>query len=65
MTGLLRMTEPGGGLLRTTTRPPTAGTRATSPAIAAARGLAGPVAPYFVDADAAPATRRGLAASAA
>ena len=52
--GLLRLTEPGGGFLR---RNDPAGERWFSrdvQAIAAARGLA-PVAPYFIDAEAAPA----------
>ena len=52
--GLLRLTEPGGGFLR---RNDPAGGRWFSrdvQAIAAARGLA-PVAPYFIDAQAAPA----------
>nr|WP_246548675.1 SURF1 family protein [Ancylobacter oerskovii] len=52
--GLLRLTEPGGGFLR---HNDPAGERWYSrdvAAIAAARGLAGPVAPYFVDADATP-----------
>ena len=51
MTGLLRITEPGGGFLRR--NDPAAGrwySRDVA-AIAAARGLAD-VAPYFVDADA-------------
>ncbi|RZI97154.1 MAG: SURF1 family protein [Variovorax sp.] len=54
VTGLLRLTEPGGGFLR---RNDAAGDRWFSrdvEAIAAARGLAN-VAPYFVDADANPA----------
>lgn len=52
--GLLRLTEPGGALLRA--NQPAAGrwfSRDVA-AIAAARRVAGPVAPYFVDADAAP-----------
>ena len=52
VTGLLRITEPDGGFLR---RNDAAANRWYSrdvPAIAAARGL-GPVAPYFIDADAA------------
>ncbi len=51
VTGLLRPTEPGGGFLRSNDA---AGDRWFSrdvAAIAAARGL-GPVAPYFIDADA-------------
>lgn len=62
-TGLLRLGEPGGGFLR---RNDPAGERWYSrdvAAIAQARGL-GPVAPYFVDADAAsepgPVPRGGL-----
>jgi surfeit locus 1 family protein len=53
VTGLLRITEPEGGFLR---RNDAAANRWYSrdvPAIAAARGL-GRVAPYFIDADAAP-----------
>jgi surfeit locus 1 family protein len=53
VTGLLRPTEPGGGFLR---RNDPAGERWYSrdvAAIAAARSL-GPVAPYFIDADATP-----------
>lgn len=54
VTGLLRMTEPGGGFLRD--NDPAAGrwfSRDVA-AIARARGLEGRVAPYFVDAGAAP-----------
>ncbi|MNI32488.1 SURF1 family protein [compost metagenome] len=54
VTGLLRITEPGGGFLRANDP---AGDRWFSrdvAAIAEARGLTGPVAPYFIDADAAP-----------
>lgn len=54
VTGLLRITEPGGGFLRANDP---AGDRWFSrdvAAIAEARGLRGPVAPYFIDADAAP-----------
>lgn len=53
VTGLLRLTEPGGGFLRT--NDPAAGrwySRDTG-AIARAKGLAN-VAPYFIDADATP-----------
>ncbi len=53
MTGLLRITEPRGGFLRTNDP---AGDRWYSrdiAAIAAARGLSN-VAPYFIDADATP-----------
>lgn len=52
--GLLRVSEPGGGFLR---RNDPAGDRWYSrdvAAIARARGLSRPVAPYFVDADAGP-----------
>ena len=52
--GLLRMSEPGGGFLRA--NDPAAGrwySRDVA-AIAAAEGIEGPVAPYFIDADAAP-----------
>jgi surfeit locus 1 family protein len=58
VTGLLRITEPGGGFLR---RNEPAANRWYSrdvTAIAAARGLHG-VAPYFIDADAAPAASPG------
>jgi surfeit locus 1 family protein len=58
VTGLLRMTEPGGAFLR---RNDAAADRWYSrdvQAIAASRGLTG-VAPYFVDADAAPRRRGG------
>lgn len=54
VTGLLRITEPGGGFLRANDP---AGDRWFSrdvAAIAEARGLKGPVAPYFIDADATP-----------
>lgn len=54
VSGLLRLSEPGGGFLRD--NDPAAGrwySRDVA-AIAAAEGLAGPVAPYFIDADAAP-----------
>ncbi|WP_029003096.1 SURF1 family protein [Azorhizobium doebereinerae] len=53
ITGLLRLSEPGGGFLRSNDP---AGDRWYSrdvPAMAAARGL-GDVAPYFIDADATP-----------
>ncbi len=51
--GLLRITEPGGGFLRA--NDPAAGRWYSRDvqAIAATKGL-GPVAPYFIDADAAP-----------
>lgn len=54
VTGLLRASEPGGGFLRANA--PTAGrwySRDVA-AIARARGLREPVAPYFIDADASP-----------
>lgn len=52
--GLLRVTEPGGGFLRA--NDPGAGRWYSRDiaAIAAAEGLEGPVAPYFIDADATP-----------
>ena len=66
VTGLLRMTEPRRRASCAATIPaPTAGIRATSQAIAAARGLRD-VAPYFIDADATPApARAGAGPSAA
>ncbi len=54
VTGLLRATEPGGAFLRSNA--PAAGrwySRDVA-AIARARGIAGPVAPFFIDADAPP-----------
>ncbi len=54
VTGLLRLTEPGGAFLRS--NDPAAGrwfSRDVA-ALAAAAGLHGPVAPYFIDADATP-----------
>ncbi len=54
VTGLVRMSEPGGGFLRS--NDPVAGrwySRDVA-AISEARGLVGPVAPYFIDADATP-----------
>ncbi len=66
VTGLLRLTEPGGGFLRS--NDPAAGrwySRDVA-AIAAAQGLGqgpgqglGPVAPYFIDADAASSVKDG------
>ncbi len=52
VTGLLRITEPGGGFLRA--NDPAAGRWYSRDVagIAAARGLAAPVAPYFIDAEA-------------
>ncbi|KQW84175.1 Surfeit locus 1 family protein [Brevundimonas sp. Root1279] len=54
VTGLLRASEPGGAFLRANA--PAAGHWYSRdlPAIARARGLSEPVAPYFIDADAAP-----------
>lgn len=54
VTGLLRAGEPGGAFLRSNA--PDAGRWYSRdiPAIARARDLTGPVAPYFIDADAAP-----------
>ena len=59
VTGLLRLTEPGGGFLRHNDPPADRWFSRDVVAIAQARGLtsSGPVAPYFVDADAAPAGR--------
>lgn len=51
VTGLLRLTEPGGGFLRSNDPPADRWYSRDVAAIAEARGL-GPVAPYFVDADA-------------
>lgn len=53
VTGLLRMTEPGGGFLRANDPAANRWYSREVAAIAAARGL-GRTAPYFVDADAAP-----------
>lgn len=53
VTGLLRMTEPEGGFLRTNDPAADRWYSRDVAAIAAARGL-GPVAPWFVDADATP-----------
>ncbi|MFM9902367.1 MAG: SURF1 family protein [Polaromonas sp.] len=57
VTGLLRLTEPGGGFLRQNDPAADRWFSRDVAAIAQARGLrnAGAVAPYFVDADAAPA----------
>lgn len=52
--GLLRLTEPGGALLRANQPGADRWFSRDVAAIAAARRLAGPVAPYFVDADARP-----------
>ncbi|NMM77731.1 hypothetical protein B2J89_13690 [Acidovorax sp. SRB_24] len=53
VTGLLRLSEPGGGFLRRNDPQNGRWYSRDVQAIAAARGL-GPVAPFFVDADAAP-----------
>ena len=53
VTGLVRMTEPGGGFLRSNDPAADRWYSRDVAAIAAKRGL-GPVAPYFVDADATP-----------
>ena len=57
VTGLLRLTEPGGGFLRQNDPAADRWFSRDVAAIAQARGLVGlgPVAPYFVDADATPA----------
>ena len=52
--GLLRVTEPGGAFLRSNVPAEDRWYSRDVAAIAARRGLSGPVAPYFVDADAAP-----------
>lgn len=52
VTGLVRMSEPGGGFLRSNDAAADRWHSRDVAAIAAARGL-GPVAPYFIDADAA------------
>ena len=52
VTGLLRVTEPDGGFLRRNDAMANRWYSRDVPVIAAARGL-GPVAPYFIDADAA------------
>lgn len=53
LTGLLRITEPGGGFLRANDPAANRWFSRDVAAIARARGLTG-VAPYFIDADAAP-----------
>ena len=53
VTGLLRLSEPGGGFLRHNDAPGNRWYSRDVQAIAAARALSG-VAPYFIDADAAP-----------
>ncbi len=59
LTGLLRLTEPGGGFLRQNDAAADSWFSRDVAAIAQARGLtrSGAVSPYFVDADAAPAGR--------
>jgi surfeit locus 1 family protein len=54
VTGLLRITEPKGGFLRANDPAADRWFSRDVAAIARARGLEGPVAPYFIDADAAP-----------
>ena len=54
VTGLLRVTEPGGSFLRSNVPAEGRWYSRDVAAIAAARDLTGPVAPYFIDADAAP-----------
>ena len=56
ITGLLRMSEPGGGFLRSNDPAADRWYSRDVAALAAARGLSG-VAPYFIDADAASAAR--------
>lgn len=58
VTGLLRLTEPGGGFLRANDPATDRWYSRDVAAIAQARGL-GPVAPYFVDADADAAANPG------
>ncbi len=57
--GLLRPSEPGGGFLRRNDRRRRRWYSRDVAAIAAAAGLAGPVAPYFVDAQARPGPATG------
>src|SRR4030095_3625845 len=54
--GLLRLTEPGGSLLQANVPAEGRWYSRDVAAIAQAQGLAGPVAPFFVDAQATPAT---------
>ena len=54
--GLLRVTSWAAACCRPTCRPKAAGTRATSPPSRRRKGLAGPVAPFFIDVQATPAT---------
>ena len=58
VTGLLRLNQAGGGFLRPNDAAANRWYSRDIPAIAAARGL-GPVAPFFIDADAAPAAGAG------
>lgn len=53
VTGLLRLTEPAGSLLQSNDPAADVWVSRDVAAIARARGLDGPVAPYFIDADAA------------
>ena len=54
VSGLLRLTEPGGGFLRSNDPAARRWYSRDVAAIAAAARLAPPVAPYFIDADATP-----------
>ena len=63
VTGLLRMSQPGGGFLRNNDAAAGRWYSRDVEAIAAARGL-GSVAPYFIDADAATAQREAAGAPA-
>lgn len=54
VTGLLRASEPGGAFLRSNTPADERWYSRDVEAIATARSLQGPVAPYFIDADATP-----------
>ena len=54
VTGLLRLSEPKGGFLRSNDPAKGRWYSRDVAAIAEARGLSGPVAPYFIDADATP-----------
>lgn len=57
ITGLIRRSEPGGGFLRANDPAANRWYSRDVAAIAAARGIAGPVAPWFVDAEATPGDR--------
>lgn len=59
VTGLLRVTEPKGTLLQSNDPAADRWVSRDVAAIAAARGLGGAVAPYFIDAEAAPGPVRG------